>query len=84
MTFDRLVLHNFGPFLGRTSVELAPPDKAHPLVLFGGLNGAGKTTILDALQLILYEDQHGAHRCRSVPGPGSVLEFSARVGRVRG
>ncbi|HEY8384217.1 MAG TPA: DNA sulfur modification protein DndD [Microvirga sp.] len=53
MILDELTLHNFGVFGGRQSVALAPqPGK--PITLFGGLNGGGKTTLLDALQLCLY------------------------------
>ena len=54
MTFDEVVLHNFGVYLGRRSAKLTPPSPKQPIVLFGGLNGEGKTTMLDALQLALY------------------------------
>ena len=54
MTLDRLVLENFGAFLGKHSVKLTPPSRKRPITLFGGLNGTGKTTLLDALQLALY------------------------------
>lgn len=53
MTLDELVLHNFGVYGHRQSVALAP-DPGRPITLFGGLNGGGKTTLLDALQLCLY------------------------------
>lgn len=54
MLLRELVLHNFGGYRGRQTVNLAPPSPERPVVLFGGLNGAGKTTLLDALQLVLY------------------------------
>ena len=54
MILDELVLHNFGVYRGRQTVRLTPPEEGRPVVLFGGLNGGGKTTFLDALQLALY------------------------------
>ena len=54
MILDELTLHNFGVYGGRQSVPLTPTDRKRPIVLFGGLNGGGKTTLLDALQLCLY------------------------------
>lgn len=53
MILDELTLHNFGVYGGRQSVALTPDEK-RPITLFGGLNGGGKTTLLDALQLCLY------------------------------
>jgi DNA sulfur modification protein DndD len=53
MILDELILHNFGVYGGRQSVTLTP-DARRPITLFGGLNGGGKTTLLDALQLCLY------------------------------
>lgn len=54
MIIDRLVLHNVGTFSGRHSIELTPPRPSQPIVLIGGLNGAGKTTVLEAIHLVLY------------------------------
>ncbi len=57
MILDEIVLHNFGLYAERQAVALTPPGDGRPIVLFGGLNGHGKTTLLDAMQLCLY----GAH-----------------------
>jgi DNA sulfur modification protein DndD len=51
---DELTLHNFGVFRGRQSLTLTPTGRSKPITLIAGLNGCGKTTILDAVQLALY------------------------------
>ena len=57
MILERLSLFNFGPYKGHHSIEFPPPDSKKPILLIGGLNGEGKTTILEALQLVLYGRQ---------------------------
>jgi DNA sulfur modification protein DndD len=52
--FEQIVLENFGPYGGRQSLMLAPPSPERPVVLVGALNGVGKTSLLDALQLAFY------------------------------
>ncbi len=54
MQFKEFVLHNVGIFLGRHQVDLSSSTPDKPVLLFGGLNGGGKTTFLEALQLGLY------------------------------
>lgn len=53
MILDSIRLDNFGAYGGIQEAELAP-KKGRPVVLFGGMNGGGKTTMLDALLLVLY------------------------------
>lgn len=57
MILERLCLNNFGLYRGEQTLLLAPitrRGRIAPVVLFGGVNGGGKTTILDAVQLVLY------------------------------
>ena len=54
MIFNELILHDFGVFGGRVAIDLTPKDTSRPVILFGGLNGRGKTTILDAIQIALF------------------------------
>lgn len=56
MIFLELVLENFGPYLGRQVINLRPEKDGNPrpIILFGGMNGGGKTTLMDAIRLALY------------------------------
>lgn len=53
MLLHEITLENFGAYRGKQVLSLNPkPGK--PIILIGGLNGCGKTTLLDAIQLALY------------------------------
>ena len=54
MIIDSIALTNFRVFRGFHSIKLTPEDKERPIILIGALNGGGKTTLLDALKLVLY------------------------------
>lgn len=57
MIFTELVLQNFGPYLGKQVINLNPKVKeneSRPIILLGGMNGGGKTTLMDAIRLALY------------------------------
>ena len=56
MIFTELVLENFGAYANRNVINLRPQDEdvMRPIVLLGGMNGGGKTTLIDAIRLALY------------------------------
>ena len=51
MIIKKLTLHNFGVYAGTNSFEF---NNNKPIVLIGGMNGRGKTTILEAVLIALY------------------------------
>jgi DNA sulfur modification protein DndD len=53
MILDAIVIENFGAYGGRQEALLTPTE-GKPIILFGGMNGGGKTTLLDAIQLAFY------------------------------
>ena len=53
MQFNFLAIENIGNFPGRHEFHLNANPR-QPITLFGGLNGAGKTTIFEAIKLCLY------------------------------
>lgn len=53
MILDSVIIENFGAYAGRQEADVSPKE-GKPIILFGGLNGGGKTTLLDAIQLALY------------------------------
>ncbi|GEK14631.1 DNA sulfur modification protein DndD [Aliivibrio fischeri] len=68
MLITKLTLNNFRVFRGVHEINLQPEAAelsatgdevrdAKPIILFGGLNGAGKTSILTAVRLALYGRQ---------------------------
>ncbi|MBW4501188.1 MAG: DNA sulfur modification protein DndD [Scytonema hyalinum WJT4-NPBG1] len=57
MIFLELILQNFGPYFGKQVINLDPKidkDNSCPIILLGGMNGGGKTTLMDAIRLALY------------------------------
>lgn len=65
MKIKKLVLENFGLFRGHNEIDLdtrVVRGKVKPIVLIGGKNGAGKTSILESIRLCLYGPQGIADR----------------------
>lgn len=57
MILEQLAVRNFCLFRGRQAFNLLPAQRQgryRPIILFGGINGGGKTTLFDAIQLALY------------------------------
>jgi DNA sulfur modification protein DndD len=56
MIFTELVIENFGAYAGKQRINLRPENEGtiHPIILLGGMNGGGKTTLMDAIRLALY------------------------------
>jgi DNA sulfur modification protein DndD len=54
MFFEQVVLKNVGAFRGEHRLDLTASGPARPVILVGALNGSGKTTVIEALQLALY------------------------------
>lgn len=57
MIITQLVINNFGIYRGRHEFDLKPKEvdgQVLPVVLFGGKNGSGKTTVLEAIRLCLH------------------------------
>ena len=74
MIIDSITLFNFGVYAGTQTLTLTPPAENKPIVLIGGLNGGGKTTLLDALQLCFF----GPHAKISNRGSLAYQEFLSR------
>lgn len=53
MILDSIAIENFGAYGGYQQATLTP-EEGKPIILFGGMNGGGKTTLLDAIQLAFY------------------------------
>lgn len=60
MILEQLTMNDFRVLQGQHTFDLAPRKKwnaKRPIILFGGLNGTGKTTTLTAIRLVLYGRQ---------------------------
>ena len=53
MIFDQLTIDNYGVYKGKQEFNLSV-EKKKPVILIGAMNGSGKTTFLNAVDLVLY------------------------------
>ena len=74
MTFDKIILSDFALYAGTQAITLTPPGPDRPIILIGGLNGVGKTTLLDAFQLCFF----GPHARVSNRGSLGYQEYLSR------
>lgn len=63
MIIKSISLTDFGPYRGKTTIDLSTKNDK-PVILFGALNGGGKTTLLDAFKLALYGRKCGNARLK--------------------
>ena len=54
MIIESLKLNNFGTYKGEQEFDLSIKNPKKPIILVGALNGNGKTTFLNSIQLCLY------------------------------
>lgn len=74
MKIDKVILQNIGVYVNRNEFDLQS-DK--PIVLVGGMNGRGKTTLLDAIMFALYG--------KRAIGSGQALEtYLRKISNVSG
>ncbi len=83
MILRSLALEDVGTYAGRQTLDFAAPDPSKPVTLVGGLNGAGKTTIVRSLFHVLY----GRHALGLIGRRGGYDAFLREIthrGRERG
>jgi len=75
MKIEAITLHNYKCFSETTRIDGLSSNLSNEkrVVLFGGLNGAGKTTIFEALLLCFY----GKGNTRLIPTQGTKRESYA-------
>lgn len=64
MWIERIELSNFKAYENQ-SFEFPKPAAGKNIVLIGGMNGHGKTTLLEALYLCLYGEDATHHLARA-------------------
>jgi len=61
--FKQIIISDFGVFSGEQPFDLKPStERSKPVILVGGMNGAGKTTFLEAFKICLYGNSYRGHK----------------------
>jgi DNA sulfur modification protein DndD len=74
MRISKLELQNIGPFVGHHELDLST-SKERNIVLIGGKNGAGKTTILGSIKLGLFGARYYGYQTESKSYFSEVEKF---------
>ena len=74
MILKSLQISNYGIFQGIHSINFAQPSIKR-ITLIGGLNGSGKTTIFDAIQISLFGMKSNLHKENSSKKATPYLKF---------
>ncbi|MCY8101190.1 DNA sulfur modification protein DndD [Bacillus haynesii] len=78
MKFNTLTLSNIGAYYGNNKFDFSISPPYQNIVLFGGKNGAGKTTILNAIKLGLFGPLMFGFRTESENYKKKILSFFNR------
>ena len=54
MKINKVILYNFNSFEGVNEFDFSVDDEQKNIVLIGGKNGAGKTSLFTAIKIALY------------------------------
>lgn len=73
MIIKKLTMHNFGVYASTNVLEFKGKK---PVILIGGMNGRGKTTILEAILLSLYGGNHLLTRKVNMLLMGNILSHN--------
>ncbi|KRF01086.1 hypothetical protein ASG89_26115 [Paenibacillus sp. Soil766] len=73
MKFNRLRITNIGAFHGNYDFDLKTERNQKNIILFGGKNGAGKTTILESVKLALFGPLAYGYKTESTPYFDKIL-----------
>jgi len=78
MIIEKIILKNVGIYTGSVSMDLRPVSPDMPVILIGGLNGRGKTTLSNAILICL----HGKNaRCKLDESQGYLQMLESLINK---